>query len=544
MTTACLAPTDAWHRIANNYDSTITFVDDDTEVFTFHDLMARAAAHLPALREFGVRRGEPVLITAHVSAEFLCCCLGLMLHGAVPVPVPPREALRASGQFLGRVQPLLDHHRGMICQADERDEIRTVRTDFPTATFDWFAENLDLDYGRSVADRLASAGIAGWPLCAMDDDAYVQYTSGSTAAPRGIVISYRNLLSNMAASGRGLGIRPGDVMASWLPLHHDMGLVCSLFVALFNGISTVHTTPHRFLHDPLGFLRLLTSTGATHSLIPNFAAEWLINARNRPGADLHGIDLRAFRSLTVAAEPVSPETMRRFVAAFTDLGLRPTTACSGYGLAESTCAVTLSAPDTGFKTQVHQGVEVVTGGRVLDGYEIRIDAPPGEQAGAIMVRGDSVSANAYIDGKKVKVLDEDGFCDTKDIGYLVGDELVILGRQDEMFIMHGANKFPYDIESIVRAESGQERLKVACFGAADRVIVVLEPRQGAPIEPAVAEELRRRISATTGLAVDELITVPRGTIPVTTSGKIKRKVVAEAYRSGALPRLATQTWGA
>ncbi|CAM4404862.1 Long-chain-fatty-acid--AMP ligase FadD29 [Mycobacterium basiliense] len=543
MTTALLTPAAAWQQVARS-DCTLTITGEESEALTYRELIVRAAAHIPSLRRLGVNRGEPVLITAHTEMEFLSCYLGLMLHGAVPVPIPPREVLKTAKNFLTRLTPLLRHHRMLICTTAELEEVRSATTTgCLLSTFSSLAADADDQFGRAAANQLAD-GTTDWPLRGLDDDAYVQYTSGSTAAPRGVVITYRNLLSNMQSMAMGLRFDPADVMASWLPLHHDMGLVASLFAAVFNGLSAVFTTPHRFLYDPLGFLRLLTRSGATHAFMPNFALEWLINARNRRAANVDGIDLRAMRRLIIASEPVNAENMRRFAATFADLGLASTAVCSGYGLAEATVAVATSAPDTGFRTVTYAGAEIVTCGRVLPGYEVRIDAPAGERAGTIKLRGDSVAAKAYTDGEKLDALDEEGFCDTHDIGFLVDDELVILGRQDEVFIVYGENRFPYDIEFVVRHESGQDRTKVACFGHQDRVLVVLESQSDSPTDAAEAERLRRQVITATGLQLDELITVQRGTIPTTTSGKIKRSAVAAAYRAGTLPRLDTHRWTA
>ncbi|QUR68306.1 AMP-binding protein [Mycobacterium spongiae] len=542
MTAALLSPAAAWQQIAGCTDRTLTIAGEDTQVLSYHELIARAAARVPALRHRGVERGEPVLITVRTDVEFLSCFFGLMLHGAVPVPIPAREALKTSEQFLSRLTPLLSHHRMLICRPAEQDEVHTTTTGCQISTFSSLAEARDEEFGRAAARQLARTGTADWPQCTLDDDAYVQYTSGSTAAPRGVVVTYRNLLSNMDAMARGMELQPDDVMASWLPLHHDMGLVASLMVALFSGTSAMFTTPHRFLYDPLGFLRLLTSCGATINFMPNFALEWLINARNRHSADLTGIDLRAMRRLFIASEPVNAAVMRRFLAGFSDLGLKPTALCSAYGLAESTAAVTLSAPDTGFRTESYSGAEVVTGGRVLDGYEVSIDAPPGQRVGTIKVRGGSVAAKAYVDGNKVDALDDEGFLDTHDLGFLEHDELVILGRQDEVFIIYGENRFPYDIECIVRRESKQHRIKVACFGIGERVVVVLESKSDIPLDETEAERLRLQVIAATGLQLAEIIVVQRGSIPTTTSGKIKRKAVAQAYQTGTLAPECTYNW--
>lgn len=275
-----------------------------------------------------------------------------------------------------------------------------------------------------------------------------------------------------------------------------------------------------------------------------FRSEWLINAYHRRGADIEGIDLHKMRRLIIASEPVHAEGMRRFAATFAGVGLAPTALGSGYGLAEATVAVSMSAPNTGFRTETHAAAEVVTGGRVLPGYEVRIDAAPGARAGTIKLRGDSVAAKAYVGGKKLDALDEEGFCDTHDLGFLVDDEIVILGRQDEVFIVHGENRFPYDIEFIIRGESEQHRTKVACFGVNERVVVVLESPLDSIIDKAEADRLRCQVVAATGLQLDELITVRRGAIPTTTSGKLKRRAVAQAYRDGTLPRLATHAWTA
>ncbi|MFJ7204976.1 AMP-binding protein [Streptomyces sp. NPDC098789] len=543
MTGPFSSPADAWQRIAARTDRTLTITDEVTETLTHQALAERAASYLPALRELGVGRGEPVLITVHTTIDFICAYLALMLHGAVPVPLPPRQVLKGSGPFLARLRPLLPHHRRLICTPAELEEVGpTSPAECDISTFPWLAERRDADFGRSAAQQLAAGATADWLLPAMDDDAYVQYTSGSTAAPRGIVITHRNLLANLDATGRGLDVRPTDVVASWLPLHHDMGLVTSLLTALFHGIDAVFTLPQRFLYDPLGFLRLTTHHNATHALMPNFALEWLVNARNKPHATLHGIDMSSLRRLTIASEPVNADSMRRFNAAYTEFGLADTALCSGYGLAEATCAVSLSVPGTGFRTEDFEGTEVVTGGRLLQGYEARIDAEPGRRAGTIKLRGPGMSASSYIDGTRVDALEKDGFYDTRDVGYLVEDEVVILGRQDEVIILHGENRFPYDIESVVRAESRQGRSRVACFGHLGRIVVVREGRGSTPADEAEDDGLRQRITKATGLPIDELVTVPHGAVPVTTSGKIKRAAIAEAYRAGTLPTLTTRTW--
>lgn len=369
MTAALLSPAIAWQQISACTDRTLTITCEDSEVISYQDLIARAAACIPPLRRLDLKRGEPVLITAHTNLEFLSCFLGLMLHGAVPVPIPPREALKTTERFMTRLGPLLRHHRVLICTPAEHDEIRAAAsTDCQISRFTALAEAGDEQFGRATAQQLADTATADWPLCTLDDDAYVQYTSGSTAAPRGVVITYRNLLSNMRAMAVGSQFQHGDVMGSWLPLHHDMGLVGSLFAALFNSVSAVFTTPHRFLYDPLGFLRLLTSSGATHTFMPNFALEWLINAYHRRGADIEGIDLHKMRRLIIASEPVHAEGMRRFAGTFAGVGLAPTALGSGYGLAEATVAVSMSAPNTGFRTETHAAAEVVTGGRVLPGH--------------------------------------------------------------------------------------------------------------------------------------------------------------------------------
>lgn len=342
MTAALLSPAIAWQQISACTDRTLTITCEDSEVISYQDLIARAAACIPPLRRLDLKRGEPVLITAHTNLEFLSCFLGLMLHGAVPVPIPPREALKTTERFMTRLGPLLRHHRVLICTPAEHDEIRAAAsTDCQISRFTALAEAGDEQFGRATAQQLADTATADWPLCTLHDDAYVQYTSGSTAAPRGVVITYRNLLSNMRAMAVGSQFQHGDVMGSWLPLHHDMGLVGSLFAALFNSVSAVFTTPHRFLYDPLGFLRLLTSSGATHTFMPNFALEWLINAYHRRGADIEGIDLHKMRRLIIASEPVHAEGMRRFAATFAGVGLAPTALGSGYGLAEATVAVSM-----------------------------------------------------------------------------------------------------------------------------------------------------------------------------------------------------------
>ena len=433
-----------------------------------------------------------------------------------------------------------------MCHPEETTEILECVEPGQALTLVPLADTLDgLDgsVGRQLLMRFFQR-VGPWGAYeTLDDDAFIQYTSGSTGQPKGTVISVRNLFTNVSAITEALRVRPAhDTFISWLPFYHDMGLVGMLLTCTLSTTPLVLVSPQTFATRPRRFLKLLQDVQATHCVMPNFALEWILRSLERPGQD--PIRLDSIRWFGVGSEPIAPETLRRFQREMARHGLAATALSPSYGLAEATLAVSCSSPDSPFQISEHLGQEVPCVGPLVRGFDVKIEPRDGDgPAGMIEIRGDSVSRYAYVGNAKIDRLDSEGFYATGDIGFFHGDELVILGRADEMFIINGVNYFPYDIEMIVRGLPGVAKRRVACFGVREdhqssaspsRVVVLYESQQ-LPRETVLKNEelIRAAVLGKAGVQVETIIAVRNGTIPVTTSGKIQRRKAKTLYVAGA-----------
>lgn len=540
---------DIWCELALCTTRGISLYSEDATSFEYHsysDLIAYSAAAAEKLRGHGICRMDRVLISARTSSSFIVHWLGLMLLGAIPVPLPPKKTLAGDGVFTHRIRPLLEQHRFFLCHPEETGEILECVGPEQALTLIPLGEDLDGfdgSVGRQLLTGLFRQGGPWGAYQTPDDDAFIQYTSGSTGQPKGTVISVRNLFTNVCAITEALQVRPeSDTFVSWLPFYHDMGLVGMLLTCTLSTTSLVLVSPQTFATRPRRFLKLLQDVQATHCVMPNFALEWILRSLERPGQGEARLD--SIRWFGVGSEPIGPETLRRFQREMAKHGLAATALSPCYGLAEATLAVSCSSPESPFQISHHLGQEVPCVGRIVRGFDVAIEPTEGEgHAGMIKIRGDSVSRYAYVGNTKIDRLDSDGFYATGDIGFFHGEELVILGRADEMFIINGVNYFPYDIEMLVRELPGIARRRVACFGVrADHLspsspyqLVVLYETNQLSRETMLRNEetIRAATLGKVGVQIDSAIPVRNGTIPVTTSGKIQRRKAKALYLAGA-----------
>src|SRR4029077_936929 len=396
----------------------------------------------------------------------------------------------------------------------------------------------------------------------LDAPALLQFTSGSTSQPKGVVLSHASISANVAAIGgaAGLAFGPDDVGVSWLPLFHDMGLIGqALSTVYFNGW-TVFLSPMAFLKRPVEWLRAISRHRGTVSFAPNFAYEMCV--RRIKDAELDGLDLSSWRVAGCGAEPIQAATLEAFAAKFARIGFHAASLVAAYGLAEHTLAVTLGPRGRGLRVDAVHASDLVAHGRAVPcspdspdasllvgcgrpfpdhGLRVVDDGgrPVGERTvGEILVSGPSVM-RGYVSGADgttgvVPV----GWLATGVLGYLADGELFVCGRRKEMIIVGGRNYFPQDIERVVYEVPSIRAGGVAAFAATapghpDRAVVVVETR-GPVSADALQTEVRRRVLQATGLAVDEIVLAPNGTIDRTTSGKLRRAELRERYAAGTL----------
>jgi fatty-acyl-CoA synthase len=517
-----------WPQLEARHDVGIHVYDDAKMEMTFRSYaqLCRDAGPLAAaMAADGVRAGDKVLICAETTPQFPALWLALLWLGATPVPMPPSYALMGQYTFVERVRGIIRHFNHYYCNPDEAKILRELAA----------AESATV-LVRPLPELYAGAdehfGVFP-PRASIPSDAhaFVQFTSGSTKAPKGILVTYRNLFANVAAIVNRLDAREGDTWISWLPLYHDMGLVGKFLSTMINGLGLVLMSPQAFSRRPLQFLAVAEQFRCTVCSMPNFSYEWII--KRMGSAREHTFSLRHFRWMGVGAEPINPATMIEFERAMAPYGLGDGVLAPCYGLAEATLAATLASPGERYALSEYEGEQKITCGRAVEGMEIDVSG------GSVRLRGESIARNALVDGIETSLLDADGFYDTRDLAYFDGDRLVVLGRADEMFIVNGENYFPYDLESAARDVDGVLKRRAICFqtaatvqGPAQLVLLYESLPMGEDEAETVEATIRAEILRHTGLNVDVVMGVPARSIPVTPSGKLQRLRARQLFLEG------------
>ncbi|MEJ8810821.1 AMP-binding protein [Variovorax ureilyticus] len=521
---------------------------------THGELLQRASAVAAALQAEGLRPGQSVALMLPTGLAFFEAFAGILIAGGVPVPIYPPFRASAFEDHLLRQARILDNAQAVLLIGDDRTRAAAsmLRLAAPGVRRVLAVETLTTGAG---APQPAPRG----PL----DTALLQYTSGSTGQPKGVVLTHANLLANIRAMGTVLEVDAQDVFVSWLPLYHDMGLIGAWMGSLYHGIPLVVMPPQDFLSRPSRWLRALHEHGGTLSAAPNFAYEIL--ATKVPDDELQGLDLHRWRLAINGAEPVHAQTLQRFARRFAAHGFDERAMMPVYGLAESAVGLAfrplLQAPriDCIDRHLLHragraevvpcdapQATRVVACGLPLPGHEIRVVDEAGAEVperveGRIEFRGPSATGGYFRNPEATRALFDGPWLDTGDVGYVVQGEIHLTSRAKDLIIRGGHNLHPYELEEAIGALAGVRRGCVAVFAAADpasaseRVVVLAETRE---TEPAAKAALRERIGelavALLGVPADDIVLAGPHVVPKTSSGKIRRVACRELYEHGLL----------
>ncbi len=519
---------------------------------TYADVRLASFRIARALRESGLRRGDLVALVLSDAEQFLETLFGASLAGVIPASLyPPASTSGDLSRYMELTAGIL---RASGARAVVTSRVLAPAFDALRATCPDLALILPVE-------TLDAPAIEPDEPPALDDIAFVQFTSGSTAAPKGVVLTHRNVSANVNAMNGpdGVATGDGDVAVSWLPLNHDMGLVGMALGPLYAGRSCVLMTPHAFVKRPVEWLRALTRHQGTISFAPNFAFDLCV--RRVKEADLNGLDLSRWRIAGCGAEPIHAPTLNAFATRFATVGFRATSYLPSYGLAEHVLAATFAprgraprveelAADELTERRAAQParaedltVTLVSCGRPFPGHAIRIEAEDGRalperQVGEILLSGPSVMLGYYREPALTAEAIRDGWLHTGDLGYLSDGELYVCGRAKDVIIVNGRKYHPQDFEWAVDSLTGVRRGRVVAFGTAmpgrpDRVVIVVEPSGTVP-GGTLTEAIRRQVSDLFGLYVDEVVLVPSGTVGRTTSGKVQRTATKARYEQGQL----------
>jgi fatty-acyl-CoA synthase len=533
-------------------------LDDDTERrITYGELWTRAGAVAAGLRARAIEPGASIALMLRTEPDFFWAFFGVLLAGAVPVPLyPPARP--------GRLEEYADRQVRILDNAQARLLVTFPEVARVAALLRPRVRSLD---GLTTVAELAAASPHPPAEPGPDEAALIQYTSGSTGDPKGVLLSHANLLANIRALGVALGVRPDDVCVSWLPLYHDMGLIGMWLGSLCHGIPVVILPPLAFLARPARWLRAISAHRATLSAAPNFAFELCV--KRIAEAELEGVDLGSWRLAMNGSEAVSVETIERFTRRFAPHGFRAAALCPVYGLAESSVGLTLSPPGHGARIDrlrrepFERGrraepaapgdaapLAFVSCGAPLPDHDVRIvDAHgtelPDRVEGRVEFRGPSVTAGYFRNPAATAGVLHDGWMDSGDLGYRAAGELYVTGRRKDIIIKAGRNLYPQEVEELVGDVAGVRKGCVAAFGVGDpaigteRLVVVAETRTAAPGARAALETtVRERVVDALGLPPDTIVIASPGSVLKTSSGKIRRSATREAWLRGDLGRRA------
>lgn len=527
------------------------------EPLTYAQLHEGAQIIAAGLVDAGVQAGTTVALMLPTSRGYLHAFFGALLAGAIPVPIYPPTRPSQLEEHVHRHAGILSNAAAdtLVTFQEARTVARLLKTRVPTLRN--ILSISELSQGRRVsATRCRSAA---------DSIAMLQYTSGSTGAPKGVILSHRHLLANIRAMGKAIGASHTDVFVSWLPLYHDMGLIGAWLGSLYFGCLFVVMPPTSFLARPARWLRTIHEYRATLSASPNFGYE--LCARRLNDEDLRGLDLSSWRVAFNGAEPVSAGTLTRFSQRLAPYGFRPEAMTPVYGLAETAVGLTFPPIGRGPLTDCvdhdemmrtgqalpvprdHPGaLRFVSCGRPLPGYQVRVVDAGGLEAperieGTVQFSGPSATVGYYHNTSATAKLLHDGWLDSGDRGYLAGGELYITGRVKDIIIRRGRHIYPDEIEQAVGELEGIRKGCVAAFGtnepatATEKLVVLAETHYTDPTLLAqLKSRINRRIVDTVGEPPEEILLAPPHTVLKTSSGKLRRAATRTAYEDGSLQR--------
>jgi len=542
---------------AENHPDTrhITVQEGEEEAgsITYSDLYDTSARIATELRNSGVEPGENLAIMLPTGKEFFYSFFGVLMAGGVPVPLYPPANVRQIEDHLKRQSTILTNAEARFLITEERVKpvARLLKTRLPGLK--GIITAAELVKSRAELERSISLK--------KEETALIQYTSGSTGDPKGVVLSHANLLANIRSMGKKINAGKDDVFVSWLPLYHDMGLIGAWFGSMYYGSRLVVMSPLSFIANPLRWLKALHEYRGTLSAAPNFSYE--ICATRLDDKALEGLDLSSWRMAFNGAEPVSAETIAKFSNRFKKYGFDSKAMAPVYGLAENSVGVAFPEPGRGPRIEKivrkelqdsgravladdseKDFLEMVSSGSALPDHELRVIDKKNQteledrREGRIQFRGPSATKGYYKNPEANKKLFDSDWLDTGDNGYLVDGEIFITGRAKDLIIRGGRNIYPQEIEEEVGNIEGVRKGCVAAFSSREkgsgkeRYVIAVEVRHP---EATDFEELENKVkgvsSSLVSVVPDEVVIVPPRSVPKTPSGKIRRSATRELYEN-------------
>lgn len=551
--TAALTLKDLLALRSQETEKGITYIlsSQKEKTITYAQLYERALKLLNYLREKGLKEGDELVIYTNQTEQLVDAFWAGILGRIVVVPVTTGVNDEHQMRLL-RILKTLQKPYIFI----DRDTF-TKLDNFVTATGQ---EHVIEEYKTQtiVTDQITGLSQQATPAeVTLEDIAFIQFSSGSTSEPKGVVLTHANLSTNIRAIISASMLTATDSCLSWMPLTHDMGLIGFHLTPLVAGVNQLLMSPELFIKRPMLWLNLVSDKKVTLTCSPNFGYQFYL--RNfQVDKCSEGFDLSHLRQIYNGAEPISVETCEKFVAEMKQYGLKDTVIFPVYGLAEASLAVSFPDPEKKYKLynverssltlggevklnkeESDTGLRLISEGKVVDGCTVAIFDEnnillPEKVVGRICIKGDNVTKGYY---KPEMNNFFDGWLDTGDLGFILNGELVVTGRMKDIIFQNGQNYYPHDLERIIDSVEGIEEGKSACVAVPhpssnkDEVMVFVVFRRKKDEEIlSLIREIRGLVNKKTGVEVKYIIPITK--LPKTTSGKLQRYKLGEAYSKG------------
>jgi fatty-acyl-CoA synthase len=530
------------------------------QIISYGDLLKSSLRVAAGLRELGLQNGETVAIMQPSHPHFFYTFFGTLFAGGIPVPIyPPFRMHMLEAYAKTEAQILRNAEVRILVSFDEAEKFSLLLKSFVPS----------LKHVVTVDGLLEHQELAASFHAHSHSHAFIQYTSGSTSDPKGVLLTHHNLLSNIHVYGKAIQVKPDDVAVSWLPLYHDMGLIGMWLGSLYYGIPLVLMTPFSFLTHPERWLWAIHYHRGTVSGAPNFAYELCIN-KISPEL-LEGLDLSSWRVAANGAEKIYPSTLERFANKFACYGFKRNALFPVYGLAESTLAVTLPPLGRDFlidkidrkqfeeekkalPSKQENALEFVSCGSPIEGHAVRIVDEENKvlaerEVGRLQFCGPSNMQSYFNNPKATQAAYHDGWLDSGDLAYQANGEFFITGRRKDLIIKAGRNVYPAELEALSETIVGVRKGCVIAFAVSDqeqgteKIIIAAETKEKNKLQgEKIIAAIKEIISTTLEIVPDHVVLIAPHTIPKTSSGKLQRAACKAMYLEGRLGKRQRPVW--
>ncbi len=543
------------------------FLRDDltNRDWSFRALNEEAERRAALFVAMGLEKGDRVAMVIPDGEDFVLSFFGAIRAGLVPVPMYPPLALGRLDSYLQTAENILKASESKLLVANKQVSQLLWSLVPKIDALNDIINVEKLRSGAPTADALAKVQAIE---LSEDDPCFLQFTSGSTSTPKGVVVSHGNLVANgRAIMFDGLDSNgETDLGVSWLPLYHDMGLIGFVIAPLVATVPIVFIPTLTFVKRPNTWMEVINKYRASITFAPNFA----FGLAAKRARKVDSLDLSSLRVVGCGAEPINPTTMRTFVDTFKPAGFNENALMPCYGMAEATLAISFDDLSRPFKTvtidreryesadvaELYDGdeperrFEVVSCGKTFPHHELSIVSDDGKplpngKVGEIVLRGPSVTKGYFKNREASEAVFKDGWLHTGDLGFMMGPEVYISGRKKDMLILNGRNYYPQAIEWSAEQVEGVRKGNAVAFATrgddSEELVIVAETKSQA--HEALAAEVAKHIKTHLGIRAREVLLVEPGALPKTSSGKLQRRKTKAMYESGALGVEGSRTMG-